>query len=75
MEVQGSHPLARQPGWATWTTMMGLVDDVFLGQGFGQAFGQALGVAPGWALVATGLPLGLASVVVRAMQAMECPLA
>lgn len=59
--------------------MMGLVVGVFLGQAFvealGQAFVKARDVVPGWALAATGLPLGLASVVVRAMQAMECPLA
>ena len=51
--------------------MIGLVDEVFLGQGFGQAFVEARDVALGGALAATGLPLGLASVVVRAMQAME----
>lgn len=63
MEVQGSHPLARQPEWATWTTMMGWVVEVFLGQ----AFVEARDVVPGWVLAATGLLLGLASVVVRAM--------
>ena len=63
--------------------MIGLVVEVYLGQAFGQVFGQALGqalvkardVVPEGALAATGLPLGLASVVVRAMQAMECPFA
>ena len=60
--------------------MIGLVVKVYLVQAFlvqvfGQALGQARDVVPGWALVATGILLGLASVVVRAMQAMECPLA
>ena len=45
---------------------------VFLGQVFGQALGQARGVVLGRTLA--GVTLGLASVVVRAMQAIDTPL-